>query len=151
MEFSASNCASKNVSGHLSESPFNLWRTIYVGCPIYICKPELITALIMSWAELTRRSINHTGQAIGFSFDYLWNYTNALNETDPRSQSLFHPHGNLTRLCLTYDACVAEVGADNVLYSRRDVYDRVLLWRVPLIALVATTTLPALVSMVFSS
>ncbi|MCJ1262678.1 hypothetical protein MMC22_002548 [Lobaria immixta] len=98
----------------------------------------------MSWAELTRRSTNHTGQAIVFSFKYLWDFALALNQTDPESASLFHPHGNLTRLCLTYDACVAKVGADNVLYTRRDVYDRVLLWRVPLIALVATTTLPTL-------
>lgn len=102
----------------------------------------------MSWAELTRRSTNHTGQAIVFSFKYLWDFALALNQTDPESASLFHPHGNLTRLCLTYDACVAKVGADNVLYTRRDVYDRVLLWRVPLIALVATTTLPTLVSKV---
>lgn len=102
----------------------------------------------MSWAELTRRSTNHTGQAIVFSFQHLWNFTIALNKTDPESASLFHPHGNKTRLCLTYDACVAEVGADNVLYARQDVYDRVLLWRVPLIALVATTTLPTLVSKV---
>lgn len=98
----------------------------------------------MSWAELTRRSTNHTGQAIVFSFKYLWDFALALNQTDPESASLFHPHGNLTRLCLTYGACVAKVGADNVLYTRRDVYDRVLLWRVPLIALVATTTLPTL-------
>lgn len=104
----------------------------------------------MFWAELTRRSTNHTGQAIVFSFEYLWNFALELNNTDPGNRWLFHPHDNRTRLCLTYDACIAKVGADNVLYDRRDVYDRVLLWRVPLIALVATTTLPALVSIVFS-
>jgi hypothetical protein len=37
----------------------------------------------------------------------------------------------------------AAVGKAPGPYSRQDVYDRVLLWRVPLIALWATTTLPA--------
>ena len=105
----------------------------------------------MFLAELTRRSTNNTGQAIGFNFTYLWELALDHNKTDPRSPSLFHPHDNQTRLCLTYDACVRAVGADNVLYSRRDVYDRVILWRAPLIALVATTTLPALVSIVIPS
>lgn len=105
----------------------------------------------MFLAELTRRSTNHTGQAIVFDFKYLWNLALDLNNTDPHSPSLFHPHDNSTRLCLTYDACIRAVGADNVLYTRRDVYDRVLLWRVPLIALVATTTLPTLVSRVIPS
>ena len=105
----------------------------------------------MFLAELTRRSTNDTGQAIVFSFDYLWKLALNLNNTDPHSPSLFHPHDNQTRICLTYDACIRAVGADNVLYSRRDVYDRVILWRVPLIALVATTTLPTLVSIVIPS
>lgn len=106
---------------------------------------------IMFLAELTRGSTNYSGQAIVFSFDYLWNLTLDLNKTDPHSPSLFHPHDNQTRLCLTYDACVRAVGAANGLYSRRDIYDRVLLWRVPLIALVATTTLPTLVSIAIPS
>ena len=88
---------------------------------------------------------NYTHQAIVFSFDYLWNISLALNQTDPRNLSLYHPHDNQSRICLTYDGCIAYVGSNPVLYSSRDVYDRVLLWRAPLIALVATTTLPALV------
>lgn len=93
---------------------------------------------------------NYTHQAIIFSFDYLWNISLTLNQTDPDSPLLYHPHDNQTRICLTYDGCIAHVGPDSVLYSSRDVYDRVLLWRAPLIALVATTTLPTLVrTMIF--
>lgn len=99
----------------------------------------------MFWIERRVKFTNHTHQAIVFSFDYLWNVSLGLNQTDPRSTSLYHPHDNQTRICLTYDACLKYVGADSVLYDRRDVYDRVLLWRAPLVALVATTTLPALV------
>lgn len=90
--------------------------------------------------------MNRAQQLGGFSFDFLWSLALNLSQTDPRNPSLYHPHDNQSRISLTYDACVAAVGPDYTQYDRRDVYDRVLLWRIPLIALVATTTLPALVS-----
>ena len=48
-----------------------------------------------------------------------------------------------TNVTVTYDVCVDLVGTGINWYDRKDVYDRVLLWRVPLLALWATTTLPA--------
>ena len=36
---------------------------------------------------------------------------------------------------VTYDICVEAVGTGVNWYNRQDVYDRVLLWRVPLLAL----------------
>ena len=44
---------------------------------------------------------------------------------------------------VTYERCVELVGTGVAWYDRKDVYHRVLLWRVPLLALWATTTLPA--------
>lgn len=103
--------------------------------------------MIMPWLDLVPEATNLTLNATaGFSFDYLWQFALALNQTNPGSSSLYHPHGNQSRICLTYDACISEVGRGHSYYDRRDVYDRVLLWRVPLIALIATATLPALVS-----
>lgn len=101
---------------------------------------------IMNPLSLDKRGVNHTQNGTGFNFQFLWNIALAINASDPTSDSLFHPKDNQTRICLTYGACVANVGPGSIPYSRRDVYDRVLLWRVPLIALIATTTLPALVS-----
>jgi hypothetical protein len=86
---------------------------------------------------------NHTNHP-PFSFEYLWNQTGTLNATNPRDPFIYHPFDNQSRLTLTYDGCVNYVGTGWKAYSRHDVYDRVILWRVPLIALVATTTLPAL-------
>ena len=80
----------------------------------------------------------------GFNFDYLWPIAQELYKNNPRDPALYHPHDNQSRITLLYDACVTYVGTDATRYSRQDVYDRVLLWRVPLIALVATTTLPSL-------
>lgn len=101
----------------------------------------------MSWLRLIPPATNLTLNATtGFSFEYLWQVALDLNQTTPGSSSLYRPHGNQSRICLTYDACIKNVGTGYSYYDRRDVYDRVLLWRVPLIALIATTTLPALVS-----
>ena len=58
-----------------------------------------------------------------FDFDYLW--TTSHNQT------------------VRYATCVEVVGTAINWYDRHDVYDRILLWRVPLLALLATTTLPA--------
>jgi hypothetical protein len=76
-----------------------------------------------------------------FSFDVLYPYMLSLASND---SAIIYPYNNHTVPALTYDACVARVGGNPGAYSRQDVYDRVLLWRVPLIALWATTTLPAL-------
>ena len=89
-------------------------------------------------------STNHTHQATPFSFEYLWPIAVDIYQNNPRNSSLYHPHDNQSRICLTYDACVAHVGTGYTLYSRQDVYDRVILWRIPLIALIFTATLPAL-------
>lgn len=94
-------------------------------------------------SEAMNLTLNPTA---GFSFEYLWQVALAINQTNPGSSSLYHPNGNQSRICLTYDACIKEVGPGHFYCDRRDVYDRVLLWRVPLIALIATTTLPALVN-----
>lgn len=103
----------------------------------------------MSWLQSIPTATNLTLNATaGFSFEYLWQVALDLNQTNPGSSSLYHPHGNQSRICLTYDACIKNVGPGHSYYDRRDVYDRVLLWRVPLIALIATTTLPALVGCV---
>jgi hypothetical protein len=79
-----------------------------------------------------------------FDFGYLWNIALDLNHTNPRNLSIYHPEDNQSRLTLTYNACVSNVGTGYTPYSRQDVYDRVILWRLPLLALVATATLPAL-------
>lgn len=100
----------------------------------------------MPWITSTEGAVNHTYSGSGFNFGYLWTIALAINATNPFDERLYHPGDNHTRVCSTYEACLEHVGADSVRYSRRDVYDRVLLWRIPLIALVATTTLPALVS-----
>lgn len=75
-----------------------------------------------------------------FDFDFLYNYTHS--QTIPQSY-IVRPYSNQSVLALTYQGCVAAVGSGINYYSRQDVYDRVLLWRVPLIALWATTTLPS--------
>jgi hypothetical protein len=76
-----------------------------------------------------------------FAFDLLYPYMLSLASDDP---SIVYPYENRSVPALTLDGCVARVGARPGAYSRQDMYDRVLLWRVPLIALWATTTLPAL-------
>lgn len=76
-----------------------------------------------------------------FSFEVLYPYMLSLASNDP---AIIYPYKNQTVPALTYNACVARVGGNPETHSRQDVYDRVLLWRVPLIALWATTTLPAL-------
>ena len=75
-----------------------------------------------------------------FDFKYLYNFTHNLPAS---SQFLFRPYSNQSILTLTYEGCKAAVQNHAAYYSREDMYDRVLLWRVPLIALWATTTLPS--------
>lgn len=86
----------------------------------------------------------HVGPGHGFNFTYLYELARTLNASDPQSPSLYHPGGDLSKLTLTYAACKNAVGIDWVPYEVHGVYDRLILWRVPLIALIATTTLPAL-------
>jgi hypothetical protein len=93
--------------------------------------------------DFFRRNTNQTHQA-PFSFEYLWTVAQGLNASDPRNPYIFHPQDDQSRLTLTYEACIHYVGIESTRYTRQDVYDRVVLWRVPLIALIATTTLPAL-------
>jgi hypothetical protein len=75
-----------------------------------------------------------------FDFNYLHKFTHELPATSP---FLFRPYSNQSILALTYEGCLASVGNGVTYYSREDMYDRILLWRVPLIALWATTTLPS--------
>lgn len=72
-----------------------------------------------------------------------------LNETT--SQIITCPYKNRSIPALTYDACVNAVTDAGARYSGHDVYDRVLLWRVPLLALWATTTLPEVATGFWSS
>jgi hypothetical protein len=76
----------------------------------------------------------------GFDFGYLYNFTHNDTILD---QYVYRPYANQSILTLTFNGCVAAVGAGISYYDRQDVYDRVLLWRVPLLALWATTTLPS--------
>ena len=93
--------------------------------------------------SLFPRNTNRTG-AHPFDFETLWQWALAINSTNPHNTSIYHPYDNQSRLTLSRTACEAFAGSDATWYPRQDVYDRVILWRVPLIALVATTTLPAL-------
>lgn len=79
-----------------------------------------------------------------FGFEFLWNFTQTLFTNNSSSSDLTYPYTNSSVATLTYGGCVSAVGGGAAPYSRQDVYDRVLLWRVPLIALWATATLPAL-------
>lgn len=76
-----------------------------------------------------------------FNFEYLHNFTHSPS-TD--QSYILHPFPDQNVLALSLEGCVAAVGSGFVYYSRKDVYDRVVLWRLPLLALWATTTLPAL-------
>lgn len=75
-----------------------------------------------------------------FDFGYLYNFTHSDTVL---KQYIFRPYANQSILTLTLNGCIAAVGAGISEYDRTDVYDRVLLWRVPLLALWATTTLPS--------
>lgn len=96
--------------------------------------------------DLFGRSTNHTHQNPVFDFGFLWSQAILFNTT--RNSTLrdyvYHPSDSQSRLGLTFDGCTALVGNDDTHYSRQDVYDRVFLWRWPLVALIATATLPAL-------
>lgn len=84
-----------------------------------------------------------------FDFKYLDTFTHNLPASSP---FLFRPYSNQSILTLTCDGCKVAVENGAAWYSREDMYDRILLWRVPLIALWATTTLPSfgLLSQIFT-
>ena len=90
--------------------------------------------------------VNPIGPKPGFNFSYLWEVANEIHATDWANKSyyLYHPYDNQSRITLTYDACVDAVGTGAVNFPVDNVYDRLILWRVPLLALLATTTLPSL-------
>lgn len=87
---------------------------------------------------------NTNNYSHGFSFEFLWRIATDLYTNSSSDSSLYHPLDNQSRITLTYKACVTHAGTEWSPFTRDDVYDRVILWRVPLVALVATTTLPAL-------
>ena len=82
----------------------------------------------------------NAGPGHKFDFEYLYQFTH--NQATP-FQFITRPYHDQNILALTYQGCVAAVGVSAEYYSRQDVYERVILWRVPLLALWATTTLPA--------
>lgn len=75
----------------------------------------------------------------GFDFDYLYQFTH--DPSTPRDY-IIRPYHNQSILALTFKGCVDAVGRSIAPYSRQGVYDRAVLWRVPLLALWLTTTLP---------
>ena len=75
----------------------------------------------------------------GFDFDYLYQFTH--DPSTPRDY-ITRPYYNQSILALTFKGCVDAVGKSITYYSRQGVYDRVILWRVPLLALWLTATLP---------
>ena len=75
----------------------------------------------------------------GFDFYYLYQFTH--DPSTPRDY-IIRPYYNQSILGLTFKGCVDAVGRSIAPYSRQGVYDRVVLWRVPLLALWLTTTLP---------
>lgn len=88
--------------------------------------------------KLTTMISNATTQHL-FDFEYLYNFTHSL---PPLHEYVVRPYLNKSILSITYDGCVATVGNDISYFTRKDVYDRVILWKLPLLALWATTTLP---------
>ncbi|MCJ1384674.1 hypothetical protein MMC17_007792 [Xylographa soralifera] len=97
--------------------------------------------------SLSARSLvntNLTDSTSSFDFGTLWNITKAIYELNPRNDSLYHPYDNQSRICLKYDACVLYAGTSYTEYTTQDFWDIISAWRIPLIALIATTPLPAL-------
>ena len=89
-----------------------------------------------------KNSINMTANPAlkhGFDLDYLYQLTH-----DPSTPSdyIARPYQNQSILTLTFKGCVNAVGNTITYYSRQGVYDRVILWRIPLLALWLTATLP---------
>lgn len=84
-----------------------------------------------------------------FDFGYLYNFTH-----DPTTPEHFirTPYQNQSILTLTYDGCINAVCDGWVTYGRQDMYDRILLWRMPLFSLWLTTVLPTfgIWSMIFT-
>lgn len=74
-------------------------------------------------------------------FDLVYLYELTHNLSLPH-EYVVQPYPNKSIWSITYDGCVSTVGNDINYYTRKDVYDRVILWKLPLLALWATTTLP---------
>ena len=96
--------------------------------------------------SLGTRSLTNTNLTIAtgqFDLATLWTITKAIYDLNPRNESLYHPYDNQSRICLRYDACVAYAGEAYTEYTTQDFWDIISAWRIPLIALIATTPLPA--------
>jgi hypothetical protein len=87
---------------------------------------------------------NLTDAIVQFNFATLWTIIKAIYDANPRNESLYHPYDNQSRICLRYDACVQYAGEAYTEYTTQDFWDIISAWRIPLIALIATTPLPAL-------
>ena len=91
--------------------------------------------------SLTNTNLTETTGQFGFAT--LWNITKAIYDLNPRNESLYHPYDNQSRICLRYDACAAYAGEAYTEYTAQDFWDIISAWRIPLVALIATTPLPA--------
>ncbi|MCJ1398986.1 hypothetical protein MMC11_002188 [Xylographa trunciseda] len=100
--------------------------------------------MLGSLSARSLRNTNLTDATFSFDLGTLWNITKAIYELNPRNESLYHPYDNQSRICLKYDACVTYVGTSYTEYTTQDFWDIISAWRIPLIALIATTPLPAL-------
>ena len=99
----------------------------------------------MSW-NLGTRSLTNTNFTVStaqFDLATLWTVTKAIYDLNPRNESLYHPYDNQSRICLRYDACLNYAGEGYTEYTTQDFWDIISAWRIPLIALIATTPLPA--------
>ena len=76
----------------------------------------------------------------GFDFNYLYQYTH--NRSIPHKY-ISTPYSDQSVLALTFKGCREAVGNGVELYSRQDVYDRVILWRIPLLVLWLTASRPS--------
>ena len=83
--------------------------------------------------------VANTALKHGFDFDYLYQFTH--DPSTPRDY-IIRPYYNQSILALTFKGCVDAVDRSTTPYSRQGVYDRAVLWRVPLLALWLTATLP---------
>ena len=75
----------------------------------------------------------------GFDFNYLYKFTHDPNTS---TDYIARPYQDQSILALTFKGCINAVGNSFTYYSRQGVYDRVILWRIPLLALWLTATLP---------
>lgn len=85
-----------------------------------------------------------------FDLDYLFNLTQRLFIANgglcpllpPTLDGIVCPYQNDTIFALSTSACNSVVAGGWAAYGKADVYDRVILWRIPLLALWATTMVP---------